>query len=549
MNIHRDHRFIDGILIVVLMAGLLPTHYNASATSAAAGSSSLPIPALDFISAWIARDKTYKSAEEYIAERNQYYDKQRDTLRMKFKEYVGALTGGASSTPKINPMRDSQVAAYIIQANLIESQRKDALAFAEAVKKGSKRNFDQALKNVILDRVMATSMVQKVFGAIISGLGAAQTMINTVNNKLDQVPDVDLQFRQLRTLSDQLGVASGIFNGSSIGGLTEKMRNLSSKLRGRAGISRDELDQVSQQIGAFKLQLEGLAAPNQLQVASNEVMGDLGMQLLGFSQGTPATQAILNLLSRRNGVSYEQIRAQGLALLAAGEKARCRAKVEAIQQALQELAQQQGQEIKLKPPAELCNEINGERLLNKDISTTDTNKDNSTSGTGDPDDVEFTEDNCACGDFTVTKAEPWGNSSLSCMYEWIGPSGVTNSLSFEVSQIYHLDEQNPVLQDEVGDIQSFTNDVQPPEINNQFLNDPNSLGIGTVITGPGGISSTTNQEIPMCGNGKGAYPYSNNYLITTRLFACDLGNDAKAYITAMQTLAECAMASIDSRYP
>lgn len=548
MNVHRMHRFIYGILIVVLMAGLLPAQYTTSAAPTAAGASSLSIPALDFLGAWIARDKTYKNAEEYIAERNQYYNKQRDTLRMKFKEYVSGLASGASNTQKINPMRDSQVAAYVIQAALIESQRKSALAFAEAVKKGSKRNFDQALKSVILDRVMATGMVQKVFGAFISGLGNAQTLVNTVNNKLDQIPGIDLQLRQLRTLSDQLRAASGIFNGPNVDGLVNKLQNLSSKLRGRAGVSRNELDQVSQQIGAFKSRLEGLAAPNQLQIAGNEVFGNLGMQLVGFSQGTAATQAILNLLSRRQGVSYEQIRAQGLALLAAGDKARCRAKVKAIQQALQQLAQEQGQEIKLKPPTELCNEINGEILLSQNTPTPNPSETN-TSDNGDPDNVEFTEEYCACGDFKVTQAEPWGNSSLSCTYEWTGPSGVTNSLSFMVSQIYHLDEQNPLFQRELGDIQYFLEDIQPPQVGNVFLDNPENLGFGTVITGPGGISSTTNQEIPMCGNGKGAYPYSNNYMITTRLFACDLGEDAQAYITAMQTLAECAMNSIDGRYP
>jgi hypothetical protein len=549
MNAYPLNKITCGILIVVLLAGLLPAQYNASAAPAAAGVISLSVPGLDFLGAWIGRDKTYKSAEEYISERNQYYDNLRATLRVKFKEYVNGLTSGSSTTPKINPMRDSQVAAYVIQAALIESQRKSALAFAEAIKKGAKRNFDQALKKEIQDRVMATGMMKEVFGAFISGLGMAQTMVNAVNNKLDQIPGIDLQLRQLRTLSDQLRAASGVFNGPSIDGLVNKLQNLSSKLRGRAGISRNELDGVSQQIGAFKSQLEGLAAPNQLQIAGNEVFGNLGMQLVGFSQGTAATQAILNLLSRRLGVSYEQIRAQGLALLAAGDKARCRAAAEAIQQALQQLAQEQGQEIKLKPPTDLCNEINGARLLSQDSSITNPGENNNTSGTGNPDDVEFSEDNCACGDFKVSKAEPWGNSSLSCTYEWTGPSGVPNTLSFEVSQIYHVDEQNPALQREWSDIQYFSEDIQPPQVANGFLDDSNNLGVGTVITGPGGFSSTTNQEIPMCGNGKATYPYNTNYLINTRLFACDLGEDAQAYITAMQTLAECAMLSIDGRYP
>lgn len=549
MNSQPAYKIISLFISVALFVGLLPAQHIAYARPKAAGVASLSIPGLDFLSAWIGRDKTYESAEQYITERNQYYDNLRTTLRGKFKEYVTGLTSGSSNTPKINPMRDSQVAAYVIQVALIEQQRKSALAFAEAVKKGAKRNFDQALKREIQDRVMATGMIQEVFGSIISGLGNAQTMVNALNNKLNQLPGIDLQLRQLRTLSDQLRNASGIFNGPNIDGLVTKLQGLSSKIRGRAGISQDDLNQVSQEIGAFRSRLEGLAAPNQLQIASDQVLGDLGMQLLGFSQGTPATQAILNLLSRRHGVSYEQIRTQGLALLAAGDKARCRAAADAIQQALKQLAEEQGGEIKLRPPTALCDEINGARLLSQENTNTNQGVTNTSSEAEYPDNVKFTEDNCACGDFQVSAAEPWGNSSLSCTYEWIGPSGVTNSLSFVVSQIYHLDEQAPALQSELSDLQYFAQDTQPPSVANVFLDDPNSLGAGTVITGPGGLSSTTNQEIPMCGNGKGVYPYSNNYLITTRLFACDLGNDEAAYVTAMQTLAECAMASIDSRYP
>jgi hypothetical protein len=549
MNSIRLRKYIYGLLIVVLMAGLLPAQQVTYAAPQPEGVLSLSIPGLDFLGAWIGRDITYENAEQFITERNQYYDNLRAALRVKFKDYVQGVTSGASDVPKINPMRDSQVAAYVIQVALIEQQRKSALAFAEAVKKGAKRNFDQALKREIQDRLMATDMVQRIFGAFNSGLGAAQVMVNGLNNKLDQIPGIDLQLRQLRTLADQLRAVSGVFNGPNIDGLVNQLQNLSSRLREKTGISRDELNNVSNQIGTVKSQIQGLATSGQLQISADKVLGDLGMQLLGFSQGSAATQAIISLLSRRHGVSYEQIRTQGLALLAAGDKARCREKAAAILEALRQMAEEQGQEIKLKPPSELCNEINGERLLNKDSSTTNSGEAKPTSGDGNPDNVDFLESSCTCGDFKVSEARPWGSSSLSCTYEWVGPSGVTNSLSFEASQIYHLDEQAPALQDELSDLQYFGEDVQPPSVANTFLDDPNTLGAGMLITGPGGISSTTNQEIPMCGNGKGVYPYSNNYLITTRLFACDLGDVEDVYVTAMQTLAECAMTAIDSRYP
>jgi len=70
-----------------------------------------------------------------------------------------------------------------------------------------------------------------------------------------------------------------------------------------------------------------------------------------------------------------------------------------------------------------------------------------------------------------------------------------------------------------------------------------------VISGPGGISSKTNQAIPLCAHGSGTYLYGTNYMINTSMFACDLGDKPDGYITAMQTLAQCGMNAIDARYP
>jgi hypothetical protein len=366
MTLHPLQKAIYSALIVILLVGVLPARNETHAAPSAAGVLSLTIPGLDFLGAWIGRDVTYKNAEQFIEERNQYYDNLRSALRSRFKDYVGDLLSGAEDVSKINPMRDSQVAAYRIQVELIEQQRKSALAFAEAVKKGAKRSFDQALKREIQDRLMSTDMLRRVFGAITSGLGQAQNMVNLLNNQLDELPGIQLQ--QLRTLADQVRAASGVFNGPNIDGLVRKLQNLSSRLRANAGITREELNEVNNQIGAVKSRLEGLAASGEIDIKNNQVLGDLGLQLLGFSDGTPATQAILNLLSRRHGVSYAEIRTQGLALLAAGDKARCREKAEAILQALRQLAEQQGEEIEVKPPSELCNEINAERLLDKQTS-------------------------------------------------------------------------------------------------------------------------------------------------------------------------------------
>lgn len=81
MNSQAVNKILSFFFSVTLIVGLLPAQHTAFAAPKAAGVASLSIPGLDFLSAWIGRDKTYESAEQYIAERNQYYDNLRTTLR------------------------------------------------------------------------------------------------------------------------------------------------------------------------------------------------------------------------------------------------------------------------------------------------------------------------------------------------------------------------------------------------------------------------------------------------------------------------------------
>jgi hypothetical protein len=71
-----------------------------------------------------------------------------------------------------------------------------------------------------------------------------------------------------------------------------------------------------------------------------------------------------------------------------------------------------------------------------------------------------------------------------------------------------------------------------------------SSGFNYVTTGPGGGSSKTEGEIPMCGNGGGVFLVDDDYLADIRLFACDLGEDRMVYQTAFETLEACALENV-----
>jgi hypothetical protein len=533
------------VLIVFLAGQALPAHAEPSSAPVNSNGISAVIPGVKLLGAWVARNKTYSSAEEYIAERNAYYDQLRETLRKKYQEHVKATLQNQGDAQTINPLRKSQLAAYIKAAALIESQRTSELAFAEAIKKGARKDFNQAVKEEIRNRIMATGMVQQVFNSINSGFGQAQQFIDKAIGKLETGGSVDLTLRKLRTITDRLNTASSIFGGTFFAGMRDTLANLTGKIERQSQLTKEDLVKTRTELNALNSRLTELQQSGQVPAASNEVLADLGMELLGWGPGTPATQAIINLLSNRAGLSTAQIRERGMALLQAGNLARCRSKADALIKALQQLKQESGGDVKIQPPEALCNEINAQHLLDQ-TNPVPQQTPNTTGTESNPADNDFTADGCKCGEFEVSEAIPRGNASLTCNFEWTGESGVLNQLSFEVSRVYHLDEQNPAFQTEIEDLLYKKDGISADQKATELVNDGTDYAM--VITGPGGISSTTNQEIPMCGNGNEVYAYGD-YLISTSIFACDLGPNEQDYIDAMETIAQCAMNSVDSKYP
>lgn len=162
----------------------------------------------------------------------------------------------------------------------------------------------------------------------------------------------------------------------------------------------------------------------------------------------------------------------------------------------------------------------------------------------------FEETDCACMNIPAQSKANYGPGVLECNTAWSGTFIDDNSTFLRIVQYDSADdldrdfnENLGWMQDTIRTEEAFIASESPQKRELFFaIQEPN--GLLYVVTGPGGGSSKTNTEIPMCGNGSGVMRVDSKFLVKIRLFACDLGDDHELYRAAIETLGACALTSI-----
>jgi len=164
--------------------------------------------------------------------------------------------------------------------------------------------------------------------------------------------------------------------------------------------------------------------------------------------------------------------------------------------------------------------------------------------------ARFEPEDCVCEAFTLPPEPSYGPGYLECTSRWNGTYIDDNHMTYTVTQFYDKAELEQVFNEEVGwkrdtaqEDQSFIDTGSSPDAALLVLQD-DADGFVYITTQPGGGSSKTGGEIPMCGNGGGMLVVNGEYLVELRLFACDMGDERPVYETAIQTLNDCALDSI-----
>jgi hypothetical protein len=388
------HRWLLRFLTPVILASLVAATLfpggavQASPAPAGPGLEGL-VPFLGMVSAIFSRNRTYRSAEEFIAERNRYYDAQRATLRTQLLER------------SIGGLRTSQVSAYIKTVAMIEAERGQAQAFAESIKRNARADFHSALQQELQARLAAPGVATQILGAIVTGLGDSQKLTAAALDAARGGGDVGPALAAAQRSAVVMQRLASLVAGPT----PEAVRNAAADVLRMNPEATDFIqsleraqDQASQGMTWFvRLQQLGLGPvaaealenapfmqPNlrgqgALQRAADwyyeieqegwgptvvKAADRYTIRLVGLDQMAPgALEALTQILSRRSGLGQAEVRQRGLQYLQQGFRVRCRDKANALLQALQAAEQETEGTEEVVTPSEACQEVDIAQLV------------------------------------------------------------------------------------------------------------------------------------------------------------------------------------------
>lgn len=297
-------------LLLACLLSIPPTFMAAPVPTRAAAPHDLKIPGVKLVVSFIARNQTYRSAEAYIRAHNAYADR----LHAKAQEMLAAR--------QVNPLRSSQVAAFVKVIALIEGERSAAIAFAESEKKAAHDAFARAANDTIMDVMLSTGAAQKVLSTMIKGLDASKNVLDTA---LDQLSGgrggVLAEIEQVRRTAGWVAIGGEIIGGRAGSQVRAAANRVDSLIEGPRAQIRQDLEQASSEIQDLRTRVNEILGRGRSPRASETTREGL-IRLVSGEQADPAVAALVDLLSGNRG---DDFRTRARAALTSGSVARCAA--------------------------------------------------------------------------------------------------------------------------------------------------------------------------------------------------------------------------------
>jgi hypothetical protein len=305
------------------------------------------VPFLGVFVGWSHRNKIYREANNFIADRNEYYDALRDTARRQL------------ANREIAALRPSQVAAYTKLVAMIEQNRQGEIAVAEARKREARSAFNRRLEGVIIQRVLGTGAIQRVFGAMRKGINNSQDFLDTaIDNVSGDAGGVLAQVERVRTVARDVETVAGFIGGPTGAGLRRAAGRIASAIERPQEMIRSDLEKVRGDVGDLGGTVDTLAAAGRTPSAGALAKG----LILRTPEGSddPAVQAVSILVSKLS-VGDGSLQDRAKAAIQAGFVARCTAIADAYRQALARL--DGSAELSAAQATAPCNAINPDQLV------------------------------------------------------------------------------------------------------------------------------------------------------------------------------------------
>ncbi|HSB91221.1 MAG TPA: hypothetical protein VLD63_14485, partial [Anaerolineales bacterium] len=332
--------------MVSLVAALLLTSLPPAQAAPAPDGISNVVPFLGVAVGWSHRNRVYRDAEAFIDDRNAYYNSLRDTARRQLAER------------EIGGLRTSQVAAYTKLVALIEQQRQAELAMAEARKREAREAFHRRIEGVLLQRVLGTDALQRLFGAMTRGVNRGQGLIDAALDKLSGgAGGILAEAERIRRIARDVESVAGMIGGPTGERLRRTAGRIASTIERPQQAIKADLERARDEIGQLGELVDTLARSGRTPSAGALAQGIL-LRPPGGSDD-PAVEAITALLSRL-AVSDGSLRGQARAAIQAGFVARCTALANSLREALARLDTDADA---LAPPSSVCHAINPNDLI------------------------------------------------------------------------------------------------------------------------------------------------------------------------------------------
>ena len=300
------------------------------------------VPLVGFFVGWSHRNRVYRQAEEFITDRNDYYDHLRDTAR---QQLVNRDVGG---------LRSSQVAAYTKLVAMIEDHRQAELAVAEASKNEARQAFNQRVQGILTQRLIGIGMVQRVFGAVTKGVNTSQNLLdNAIQGLSGGAGGVLGDIQRIQGIAHDVERWAAVIGGPTGAGLRAAAGRIAGALGHPQDVIRADLEKVQPDLQNIQDTVDTLAragrTPSAGALASGLVFGPAASE-------DPAVQAVTILVSKLS-VGDGSLKDQAQAALDAGFVGRCTAIAEAYRAALDRLEAGAGEALSAEQAAAPCQAI------------------------------------------------------------------------------------------------------------------------------------------------------------------------------------------------
>jgi hypothetical protein len=306
------------------------------------------VPVLGVLVGWNHRNRIYRDANAFIADRNRYYDSLRDTARKQLADR------------EIAGLRPSQVAAYTKLVALIEGNRQAEIAVAEARKREARAAFNRRIEGVVLQRLLGTGAIQRVFGALTKGVHTSQDLLDTAIDKVSGGGGGILaEVEKVRTIARDVERVAGAIGGRAGAGLRRAAGKIATTIERPQQLVKADLEQVKSEIGELGGAVDTLARAGRTPSAGAVIERMVVRPPDGSDD--PSVEAVAILISKLS-VGDGSLRDQAKAAIEAGFVARCVAIADAYRQSLARLAGE-GSELSVARAAAPCNAINPDQLI------------------------------------------------------------------------------------------------------------------------------------------------------------------------------------------